>query len=176
MKSQFSFSAFLLQLALLSFVSVGGVNTLVPEIHRLTVEVGGVLTERQFADLFAIGQAAPGPNVLFISLIGWQLAGVTGAVLATAALCVPTCGFTYFAARAWDRFKDAPWRMAIQAGVVPVTIGFVAATALLIARAADQSWIAFAITAVTAAIAYWSKINPLWALAGAAALGFAGIV
>jgi chromate transporter len=59
---------------------------------------------------------------------------------------------------------------------VPVTIGFIAATALLIAQAADQSIAAFVITAATAALAYWSKINPLWALAGAAALGFTGIL
>jgi chromate transporter len=168
--------SFTLHLALLSLVAVGGVNTIVPELHRQIVEVRGALTDQQFADLFAIGQAAPGPNVLFVTLIGWQLAGFTGALLTAAALCVPTCTITFFVTRVWDRFKDAPWRIATEAGVIPVTIGFVAASALLIARAADGSLVAVAITLATAAFAYWSKLNPLWALAAAAALGFAGVV
>jgi chromate transporter len=89
---------------------------------------------------------------------------------------VPTCTITYFVTRVWDRFRDAPWRIATQAGLVPVTIGFIAASAFLIARAADDNLVAFAITAATAAIAYWSRINPLWALGAAAALGLAGFV
>jgi chromate transporter len=168
--------SFTLHLALLSLVAVGGVNTIVPELHRQVVEVSGALTAQQFADLFAIGQAAPGPNVLFVTLIGWQLAGATGALLTAAALCVPSCTITFFITRVWDRFKDAPWRIATEAGVIPVTIGFVAASALLIARAADGSLAAFAITAATAAVAYWGGINPLWALAAAALLGVLGFV
>jgi len=176
MNDSSAIGAFTLHLVLLSLVAVGGVNTIVPELHRQFVEVRGVLTDQQFADLFAIGQAAPGPNVLFVTLIGWHLAGVTGALLATAALCGPTCTIAYFVTRVWDRFKDAPWRIAIQAGVVPITVGFVAASALLIARAADQNWVALAITAATAAIALWGRVNPLFALAAAAALGLAGFV
>jgi chromate transporter len=168
--------SFTLHLALLSLVAVGGVNTIVPELHRQVVEVRGALTEQQFADLFAIGQAAPGPNVLFVTLIGWQLAGFTGALLTAAALCVPTCTITFFVTRVWDRFKDAPWRRATEAGVIPVTIGFVAASAFLIARAADQNIAAVAVTGATAAIALWGRINPLWGLGGAAALGLAGFV
>jgi chromate transporter len=174
--TQSPIASFTLHLALLSLVAVGGVNTIVPELHRQTVEVTGALTNQQFADLFAIAQAAPGPNVLFVTLIGWQLAGLTGAMLATAALTVPTCTIAYLVTRAWDRFRDAPWRIATQAGLVPVTIGFIAASAYLLARAADNSLVAFAITAATAAIAFWSRINPLWALAAAAAIGFAGLV
>jgi chromate transporter len=176
MNDQSGIGGFALHVALLSLVAVGGVNTIVPELHRQVVDVQGALTSQQFADLFAIGQAAPGPNVLFVTLIGWQLAGVTGAMLTAAALCVPTCTIAYFVTRVWDRFKHARWRIATEAGVVPVIIGFVAASALLISQAADGSVAAFAITAATAAFAYWSKLNPLWALGAAAALGFAGVV
>lgn len=176
MRDDSPIALFTLHLALLSLVAVGGVNTIVPELHRQTVEVSGALTNQQFADLFAIAQAAPGPNVLFVTLIGWQLAGIGGALLATAALTVPTCTIAYFVTRAWDRFRDAPWRIATQAGLVPVTIGFVVASAYLIARAADNNLVAVVVTAATAAVAYWSRINPLWALAAAAALGFAGVV
>jgi chromate transporter len=161
---------------LLSLVAVGGVNTIVPELHRQTVEVAHWLTDQQFADLFALAQAAPGPNVLFVTLIGWQIAGWEGALIATAALCGPSCVLTFAVAHAWRRFKDAPWRIATQAGLVPVTVGLIAASAFLLARAADRSLVAVAITAATAGIAYWSRINPLWALAAAAAIGFAGLV
>lgn len=176
MNSDSGIGAFVLHVALLSLVAVGGVNSIVPELYRQTVEVSGVLTAQQFADLFAIGQAAPGPNVLFVTLIGWQIAGPAGALLTTAALCVPTCTIAYFVTRVWDRFKDAPWRIAIQAGAVPVVIGFVAASALLIAQAAGVSAVAFVIIAATAAVALWGRIHPLWALAAAAALGVAGFV
>jgi chromate transporter len=168
--------SFVLHVALLSLVAVGGVNSIVPELHRQTVEVSGVLTAQQFADLFAIGQAAPGPNVLFVTLIGWQIGGAAGALLTTAALCLPTCIIAYFVTRVWDRFKDAPLRIAIQAGVLPVVIGFIAASALLIAQAAGVHWVALLITAATAGIALWGRIHPLWALLGAAGLGFAGLV
>ena len=167
---------FIIHLALLSLVAVGGVNAIVPELYRQTVEVNHYLTDRQFADLFAIAQSAPGPNVLFATLIGWQLAGWQGALMATAALCVPTCTLTFLFARTWERFKDAPWRVIVQAGLVPVTVGLIAASAFLLARAADKNEVALAITAATAGIAYFSRVNPLWALAAAAALGFAGLV
>ena len=111
-----------------------------------------------------------------MTLIGWQLAGWEGALIATAALCAPSCVLTFAVAHAWERFKDAPWRMALQIGLVPVTIGLIAASAFLIARAADKSAVAVAITAATAGIAYGSRINPLWALAAAAAIGFSGLV
>ena len=176
MKSESGIGAFAIQLMLLSLVAVGGVNTIVPELHRQVVEVAHWLTDQQFADLFALAQAAPGPNVLFVTLIGWQLAGWEGALIATAALCAPSCVLTFAVAHAWERFKDAPWRIALQIGLVPVTIGLIAASAFLIARAADKSAVAVAITAATAGIAYGSRINPLWALAAAAAIGFAGLV
>lgn len=176
MNGQGGIGSFVLHLALLSLIAVGGVNTIVPELHRQVVDVNGDLTSQQFADLFAIGQAAPGPNVLFVTMIGWQLAGFTGAVLSALALCVPTCTITYFVTRVWDRFREARWRIATEAGVIPVTIGFVAASALLIAQAADVSLAALAITAATAAFSLWGRFNPLWALAAAAGLGAAGFV
>jgi chromate transporter len=176
MNDNSAIGAFVLHVALLSLIAVGGVNTIVPELHRQVVEVSGALTGQQFADLFAIGQAAPGPNVLFVTMIGWQLAGFAGAALTAAALCVPTCTITFFVTRVWDRFRDAPWRIATEAGIIPLTIGFVAASALLIAEAADGSPIALAITLATAAFSYWSRLNPLWTLVAAAALGFSGFV
>jgi chromate transporter len=176
MRDDSALSLFLLQLLLIGVVSIGGINAAVPELHRQVVEVNHWLTERQFTDFFAIANAAPGPNLLIVTLIGFQLGGVFGAVASTLALCTPTCVLTYFIAQMWERFKDAPLRIAIQAGLVPVMVGLVAATAYLITRTADHNAAAVAISVATAGIAYFTRIHPLWAFAAAAALGYAGLV
>ncbi len=162
--------------ALLSLLAVGGVNAVVPEMHRHAVEVAGWMTDRQFADMFAIAQLAPGPNVMIVTLVGYHVAGLTGALVATVAMCGPSCAFTYFAARAWHRFEEARWRNIVQAGLVPISVGLIAASALVLARAADHNWVAVAITAVTAGVCYFTRINPLWLFAIAGVLGYAGLV
>jgi chromate transporter len=162
--------------ALISLFAVGGAMAVVPEMHRQAVEVSHWMTERQFADLFAIAQASPGPNIIVVTLIGYQAAGIAGALVATLAMCGPTCVITYYVSRTFDRFKDAPWRIAVQAGLVPVSIGLFAAGAFVIARAADRSLVAVAITAATAAVAYWTRFNPLWLFAAAGVIGYAGLV
>ncbi len=168
--------ALFVQFAILSFFAIGGASTAVPEMHRQSVEIRQWLTDRQFSELFAIAQAAPGPNVMFVALLGHFIAGAPGAVVATIAMCGPTCVLAYGVSRVFDRFREARWRIAIQAGLVPVTIGLIAASALIIARAADRNLSAFMITAATFAVVYWTKISPLAAFAVAALLGLAGFV
>jgi chromate transporter len=164
------------QFALLSLFAIGGAMAVIPEMHRQAVEVSHWMTERQFADLFAIAQAAPGPNIIIVTLIGYQAAGFPGALVATAAMCGPTCVITYYVSRTFDRFRDAKWRIVMQAGLVPVSVGLFAAGAYVVARAADRSLVAFAITLGTAAVAYWTRLNPLWLFALAGALGYLGLV
>jgi chromate transporter len=176
MKDDSPISGFLVQALLVSIVAVGGVNAVLPELHRQVVDIHHWLTDKQFADMFAIANASPGPNMLIITLIGWYLGGFAGAVLATLALCGPTCLLTYCVAQVWEKFKDAPWRIAVQAGLVPVTVGLIAASAYLLARAADHNAVAYALTAATAGISYFTRINPLWAMGAAVAFGYAGFV
>jgi len=164
-----------LHFAGLSLIAVGGANAVVPEMHREAVEVAHWMTERQFADLFAIAQAAPGPNVVIATLIGYQVAGLAGAGVTTLAMCGPTCVLSFFVGRAWDRFKHARWRIVVQAGLVPVSVGLVAATALILARAADHNGVDIALTAATAGVAYATRVNPLWMLGIAALVGLAGL-
>jgi chromate transporter len=159
--------------ALLSLLAVGGVNAVVPEMHRQAVDVAGWMTSREFADLFAIAQLAPGPNAMIVTLIGYHTAGLLGALVATAAMCGPSCLFTFFAAKAWSQFEHAQWRRTVQAGLVPISVGLIAASALVLARAADQTLVSTAITLVTAAVCYATRINPLWMFALAAVLGYA---
>ena len=169
-------AALFLQFAILSFFAVGGASSAVPEMHRQTVEVTQWVTERQFSELFAVAQAMPGPNVMFVALLGHFIAGVPGAVVATVAMCGPTCFLAYGVSRVFERFRNARWRIAIQAGLVPVTVGLIAASALIIARAADHDWAGFAITAATFAFVYWTRLSPLVAFACAALLGLGGFV
>jgi chromate transporter len=145
-------------------------------MHRLAVEVQHWMTDRQFADLFAIAQLTPGPNVIIVTLIGYHAAGIAGAVVATAAMCGPTCIVAYYIGQVWERFKEKRWRIAIQAGLVPVSIGLIAASALVLAWAADRSLGAAAITATTATTAYFTRINPLWAFAAAGLAGLTGLI
>jgi chromate transporter len=160
--------------ALLSLFAIGGANAALPEMHRLAVEVEHWMSDREFADMFAIAQVTPGPNVIVVTLIGYHVAGALGALVATLAMCGPTCLFAFFIGRIWDRFKDAPWRIAIQAALVPISIGLIGSSAVVVTRAAAQSLAAAAITGVTAFVTYRMRMNPLWIFAAAALLGLAG--
>ena len=164
------------QFGIMSLLALGGANAVVPEIHRQAVELRGWMNEREFTDMFAISQAAPGPNVMLVTLIGYHVAGLTGAVVTTLAMCGPTAILAQYLGRTWDRFKDAPWRMAVQAGLVPISVGLVGASAIVLTRAADHNWVAGAITAVTAVTAYGTRWNPLWLIGVGGLMGLAGLV
>jgi chromate transporter len=165
-----------LQFALFSIMSVGGANSTLPEMHRQAVEVHRWISDQQFGELFAIAQASPGPNVVFVTILGHFIAGIPGGLITTIAMCGPTCAMAYFVATVFDRFQDAQWRIIIQAGLVPVTIGLIAASAYIIARGANHDAVTFMITAATFALAYWTRITPLMALGLAALIGFTGLV
>ncbi|MBS0657827.1 MAG: chromate transporter [Verrucomicrobia bacterium] len=164
------------QFALLSLMAYGGANAVMPEIHRQAVDVHSWTTERQFTDFFALSQAAPGPNVLIVTLLGWQAAGLPGALVATLAMCGPSSLLAFGAARLWERFREARWRRVVQLGVVPVTVGLIGASAFVLARLADTSVALTGITLGTAALAHWTKIHPLWAIGAAAVAGALGWV
>jgi chromate transporter len=164
------------QFTALSLVAFGGANAVIPEIHRQSVEARHWMTDQDFAALFAIAQAAPGPNFLISTLVGWKAGGLLGALVATAAMCGPSCLITFWVAKAWDRFRDNEWRLAIGAGLAPVTVGFVCSSAFVLLRAADTGWKLVIVSGASAAIAFFTKLNPLWCLAAAAMLGVAGVL
>ncbi|MGQ4272719.1 chromate transporter [Terrihabitans sp. B22-R8] len=165
-----------LQFALLSLVAVGGVNSVLPEMHRQLVDANNWLTDAQFTQFFAIAQAAPGPNIMIVTLIGWHVAGLTGALVATLGMTLPTCALAYAVSGTWMRFRNARWRKAIQAGVIPVTIGLVCAGAYVISAAAATDWRLMMVTAVTALILIITRIHPLIPLAIAGTLGYLGFL
>jgi chromate transporter len=158
--------------ALMSLFAIGGANSAVPEMQRIAVEVEGWMTARQFTDIFAIAQVTPGPNVIIVALIGYQVAGVIGALVATIAMCGPPCILAFYVGEVWERFSEAPWRIAIQAGLLPISIGLIAASAFVVASTAAPNFVAVAITLVTAVVTYTTRLNPLWIFAAAALVGF----
>jgi chromate transporter len=165
-----------LQFLVLSLLSIGGANALIPEMHLRAVEVLHWMTDAQFAQLFALSQAAPGPNVLIVALIGWQVAGVAGAFVAMVAMCGPSSVLAYGVARVWDRFREAPLRIAIQRALAPVTVGLVLASGYVLTRMIDDAWPAYLLTGATLALALATRLHPLWMLAAGAALGAMGVV
>jgi chromate transporter len=162
--------------ALMSLFAMGGANAAFPEMYRVAVDVMHWMSDRQFADLYAIAQITPGPNVIVVTLIGYHVAGLAGALVATLAMCGPTCVFAFFVGRAWDRFKEARWRGIIQAALVPISLGLLGASTLVIARIAGQTWRTVALMLLAAAVSYQLRLNPLWIFAAAALLGIAGAV
>lgn len=175
MNQEGAIGVLVIQFALLSLLSFGGVNVILPEAHRFVVELHHWLSDQEFADFFAIAQAAPGPNFLMFALIGWKVAGILGALAATLAIAVPAGTLAFIVGGLWHRFRNAPWRRAVQTGLAPITIGLVFSSGVVLAGAADHDWITFSITAVTAIITLGSDINPLWLFLGAGLLGVFGL-
>jgi chromate transporter len=162
--------------ALMSLFAIGGGNSAVPEMQRLAVEVHHWMTDRQFTDLFALAQVTPGPNMIIVTLIGYQVAGVLGALVSTAAMCAPTCVLAFCIGGVWDRFKEAPWRIAVQAGLLPISIGLIGASGFVIAMGAASN-IAFGVLVFAAAfLSYVTRLNPAWMFGAAALIGLTGLL
>ena len=155
----------------LSVLAFGGGNTILPEMQRQVVEVHHWMTAEDFSALFALGQAAPGPNLMIVTLVGWHVAGFYGMLVTAIAKFGPSSLVTILMLHVWERFKDRPWRRHVQSGLLPVTAGLVAASAALIAHASISNGILAAITAATVIIALKTKLHPLWLLFGGAMAG-----
>jgi chromate transporter len=161
---------------LMSLFAVGGANAAIPEMHRLAVDVQHWMTDKQFADVFAISQMSPGPNVLIVTLIGYSVAGLAGALVATLAMCVPTAVLAYCVSRLLTRSSHSRWPAIIQAALVPLSIGLMAASGLILALTSDRTWTAALLTVASAVLAAATRLNPFWMLLAGGCLGFAGVI
>ena len=160
----------------LSLLSFGGTNTVLPVMHRQSVTVYHWLTDQQFASIYAISQASPGPSSLIVSLVGLKAAGWVGALVATIAMFSPSAVVTFVASRAWERFRDAKWRIAAEKGLAPITVGLLLASGMVITRAADHGWSAIMLTGATTILLVTTRVNPLFVMAAAGILGGLGVV
>jgi chromate transporter len=157
----------------LSLVAIGGANAVVPELHHQVVTQQAWMSDTTFANLFAIAQAAPGPNVIIASLIGWHLAGPAGLAVATLGMCLPSSLLTFSIARLRQRLLHHSWLKILQRALVPLPIGLMGASGVIMARAADSSWLTTLLTIATAIYVGFTQRNPVWALAVG---GIAGVV
>ncbi|MGC1817805.1 MAG: chromate transporter [Casimicrobiaceae bacterium] len=159
----------------LSLVAIGGINAILPEIHRVVVDVQGWMTSAEFARLFALAQIAPGPNAMVVALIGWKVAGVAGGLVAMAAACGPSSLACYYAWRWSDRLQESRWRAIVQRALAPIAIGLIMASGYTLAQGADRSPGAFLLTIAAVAGLAFTRINPVWLLSIGALAGIAGI-
>ena len=165
-----------LTFGVMSLFAVGGANSAIPEMHRVAVDVHHWLTDKQFADVFAISQLSPGPNVLIVTLIGYAVGGLGGALVATVAMCLPTALLAYAVSRFLNRSSHARWPSILQASLVPLSIGLMAASALVLAQASDRTWAALLVTGAAAVLAAATRLNPLWLLLAGGCVGFTGLL
>ena len=168
--------ALALTFATMSLFAVGGANSAIPEMHRIAVDVNHWLTDKQFTDVYAIAQLSPGPNVLIVTLIGYSVAGILGALVATLAMCVPTAVLALIVSRFLTRSSQSRWPSIIQAALVPLSIGLMGASGFILARSSDRTVVAVLVTIGAAVLASVTKLNPLWMLVVGGCLGFAGLI
>jgi chromate transporter len=161
--------------AALSLVAIGGINAILPEIHRVVVDVEGWMTSAEFAELFALAQLAPGPNAMVVALIGYKVTGIAGALVATIPTCGPSSVASYVAWHWADRLRQSRLRAIVQRALAPLAIGLILASGYTLALGADHSPGAFALTALAAAALAFTRINPVWVLLAAAVAGVAGL-
>ncbi|MDR3382343.1 chromate transporter [Cupriavidus basilensis] len=169
-------SSLLTHFLMLSFLAIGGASTTIPDMHRFLVESNAWMSDAQFSAMYAISQAAPGPNILFVALFGWQVAGLAGAIVGMIGICGPSSvialGFEYFAGRS----PQARWPGLIRRGLATLTIGLLFSTGWILAASVDHRWTAVAVTVVTIGLMLKTKVHPLVLVALGAGAGVMGLV
>ncbi len=145
----------------LSLVTVGGGQAIIADIQRQVVDVHGWMTHAQFTVDFAISRMAPGPGSLLATLIGWQLAGAWGAIVATLALLAPTGFLIYGVTHVWARYQGAAWQTALERGLRPVAAGMILAAGWVLLNSLDGGMPAKAIAVLATGLLLSTRINPL---------------
>jgi len=161
-----------LYFCLLSLISVGGIPSVLPEMQRYVVDVRQWATPDDFIQMFAIGQAAPGPNVLIAGLIGWKVAGLAGAFVALGAICGPAALVAFWVAGVWERMKESPWRAVAQRAMAPMVVGLIFSGGFVLATPGNVlDWRLWLIAAASAVALLATRLNPIWLLAAGGILG-----
>jgi chromate transporter len=171
----------------LSLLAVGGAISTAPDMHRYLVDQQGWLTDNQFNASIALAQVAPGPNVLFIALMGWtvgvnaggMMLGLLGASITMGGILIPSTTLTYYAARWSHRNRELRAVRAFKAGLSPIVIGLIIATGWLMTAAHNNpstDWPLWLVTAASTLIVWRTRIHLLWLLGAGALLGWFGLV
>nr|WP_255647830.1 chromate transporter [Ensifer sp. IC4062] len=163
----------------LSLVSFGGGQTIVASLQHQTVDILHLLSGPQFTDLYAISRAAPGPGTLIVALIGWELSGLWGAVLATLAIFIPSSILLCILGSYWQRHRHTAWALAAEKGLAPVAVGLIFAGVFAVGQSARFTPLELATSLGAIAVLLTTKTGPYPLLAvvgvGYFLLSFAGM-
>jgi chromate transporter len=165
-----------LKLSAFSLVAFGGINALLPTLYNLAVNQEHWINNQTFADYFAIAQAAPGPNLMTVTLIGWDVGGVIGAAVATLAIAWPSSIMIYFLQRSILSMKDVRKQKMIQAAAGALAVGLVLSAAWGIALQINNGVAAYVLTLVTIGITVFTRWHPLYLIAIGGLLGIFGFI
>ncbi len=160
--------------ALISIIAVGGATATVPEIHRQIVDNLHWLDDTAFANSLAIAQVAPGPNVMIVGMIGWQVAGGAGFAVAMAAMLLPSCLLAFTVGRLMRRFSNLQMVDIARQALAPIAVGLIMASGIVVAHAADRGVLTIAITGAMTIFIILTRANPLIGFLTGAARGFIG--
>ncbi len=161
---------------LLSTFAVGGVPTIIPDMQRYVVEVHPWMSAKQFGEVYALVQVAPAPGVMVVTVIGWLLAGWSGALLLTVALFLPGVAMTSLMIKFKTLDPDSRFGRALRRGLAPVTIGLVLASCWVLTTTVNHDMRGYLLTALTIAVVLKTRFNPLWLIGVGALIGVAGLV
>lgn len=165
-----------LKLSAFSVVAFGGINALLPVLYDLSVNQEHWISSQTFADYFAIAQAAPGPNLMTVTLIGWNVGGVLGAALATLAISWPSSIMIYFLQGYISAIQNKQRQKMIQFAAGALSVGLVLAAAWQISMQMNQSLPAYILTIGTITITFFTRWHPLYLIAAGAACGLLGLI
>ena len=156
--------------ALLSILAVGGGTAVLPEMQTILAHQFGI-DHTQFVHIYSIGQLAPGPNMLMVLVIGYQIAGLIGAGVVLLSFFLPSSLMCFYMGRLWNRFGESPWRRSIQNALEPISIGLMSSGVYAVAKASVVSSITLGIALVTLYLILRTKINPVLVILFSGGLG-----
>lgn len=169
-------AALFVHFTLLTAVAFGGLPVVMPDMQRYLVDVQGWMSARQFTEIYALAQAAPAPNVMYVTVLGWIVAGWAGAVATTLALFLPGSVIASSIIALHARNPEAKLGRAVRRGLSPVTIGLVLSSGWVFVNAADHDWRGYLLTLATIGLVLKTRLNPVWLIASGAAAGVIGLV
>lgn len=165
-----------LKLSVFSMIAFGGVNALLPELLNLAVNQERWIDLQTFSDYFAIAQAAPGPNFMTVTLLGWHIYGIIGALVATFAIVWPSSILIFFLQRFILGIKDPIKKKAIQYAAAALAIGLVLSSAWEIALQINHGTAAYILTIATIGLTVFTRWHPLYLIAVGGVLGVLGFI
>jgi chromate transporter len=166
--------ALFLHFGMLSLLAIGGAITTVPDMQRYVVGEHGWLDDAQFTTSVALAQAAPGPNVLFVAVVGWNIAGLAGVAATLAGSLLPSTTLALAASRWGEQRRESRGMLAFTAGMAPLTLGLLLATGWILTEPVRDSAGALLLVPFTVLMLLKTQISPVWLMAVGAAVGALG--